>query len=589
MHLFLKNFLLSAILLAFTLPAEAQVKFTANASQTELGRNEAFKVQFVINGHGSNFKAPSFSGFTVEQGPSRYVESQFINGRGSVKLSFTYVLRPNKTGNLTIGPAKIELGGKEYSTNPITVKVSEKSPRANDPNDPYTIAARSAFVKTSVNKSTVYIGEPLVATDKLYFNTSINQPRLQKDADFAGFYKADVDLKAKSATTENYKGQSFKTAIIGQKVLIPQKSGTLKPGSIELMIPTLVPTNQRNIFGQRVSQTINQTSISEFPPIKVKELPEEGKPSGFDGAVGNYKFKVEVSRNEINASESVTLKVHLSGSGNIKLIKPPKPVVPNAFELYDPELRERSQIDGSGMSGSKTYEYLLIPRYGGTYKIPPMSFSYFDPRRERYETITSEELKITVTGGAAQPAGEGGLTASETEKVGFIGKDILFIKTDPGHFTKRGESFLGSTLFYTVLGVGGISFAGMLAYFFLFFNKKKDYRAERSLKASKLARKHLAEAKKELDKNNKDAFYLALTSALWGYFSDKFSIPNSKLTKELIEEKLLQKNLSPETTTNLMEMMNRAEMARFTSTDNFDAAKDYEDTALLITQIDKEV
>ncbi len=577
------------LLLCIACSVQAQVSFRADASATEVGRNEAFKVQFVINANGNNFKAPSFTGFRIEQGPSRYVESQYINGRGSVKLSFTYVLRATQTGTLTIGPAKIEADGQEFSTDPIVIKVSEKSPRASDPNDPYSIAARSAFVKISVNKSSVYIGEPIVATDKLYFNTSINQPSLQQNPDFSGFYKLDVDLKAKSPANDTYNGQSFKSAIIGQKVLIPQKSGVLKPGNIELNIPTLVPTNQRNIFGQRVSQTINQTSIDEFPPIKVKELPEDGKPSNFGGAVGDYKFEVSVSRNELSASESVTLKISLSGSGNIKLIEAPKPSVPNAFEVYDPELKERIQVNGNGMSGSKTYEYLLIPRYGGTYKIPPITFSYFDPRRERYETITSEELQITVTGGAAQPAGEGGLVAAETENVGFIGSDILFIKTNPGRFTKKGQSFFGSTLYVSLLSAGGILFVTMLGYFFLVYNRQKDYRAERSVKASKLARKHLAKAKKELDKNNKDAFYLALTSALWGYFSDKFSIPNSKLTKELIEETLQQKGLDHETTARLMEMMNRAEMARFTSTASFDAARDYEDTALLITQIDKEV
>jgi hypothetical protein len=581
--------LLSIILLSVSLHGIAQVRFTAEASHTELGRNEPFKVQFVVNANGSNFKAPSFSGFTVEQGPSRYIESQFINGRGSVKLSFSYVLRPAQTGTLTIGAARIEVDGEEYSTSPITIKVSEKSPRANDPNDPYSIAARSAFVKISVNKSSVYVGEPLVATDKLYFNTNINQPRLQKDPDFAGFYKTDVDLKAKSAVTENYNGQSFKTAVIAQKVLIPQKSGTLRPGNIELTIPTLVPTNQRNIFGQRVSQTINQTSVDEFPPIRVKELPEAGKPAAFDGAVGQYKFSVEVSRNEINASESVTLKVSLSGAGNIKLIQAPKPEIPNAFELYDPEVKERIQVNGSGMSGSKVYEYLLIPRYGGTYKIPSLSFSYFNPQTERYETISSNEIKVTVTGGAAQPTGDGGIAATETEKVGFIGKDILFIKTDAGGFHKKGDSFLGSPLFYVGTAGSATIFAAMLGYFFLVYNRKKDHNLERSTKASKQARKHLAKAKKELDTDNKDAFYLALTSALWGYFSDKFNIPNSKLSKEVIEQTLQERGLNSETVNSLMMVMNRAEMARFTSAASFDAHKDYEDTALLLTQIDKEV
>ncbi len=576
------KYIIAFLFATITLTGNGQVKFTAAASQTEVGKNEAIQVQFALNAEGTSFKAPSFQGFRVEQGPSRYIQQSNYNGRVSLQLSYTYVIRPTQTGVLTIGSASIDVGGETYTTQPLRITVTEKSPRANDPNDPYSIAARSAFVKVIPNKTSVYLGEPFATYYKLYFNTDIGRYQIPKEPDFEGFFKADIEKNRIDVKEDQYNGAKFNSAVLKQFVLIPQRSGTFKPGALEAILPTQIIYNRRY-------RTIEQTSTDNFPTINVKPLPEAGKPSNFGGAVGDYKFEVTVSRNELSASESVTLKISLSGSGNIKLIEAPKPSVPNAFEVYDPELKERIQVNGNGMSGSKTYEYLLIPRYGGTYKIPPITFSYFNPRRERYETITSEELQITVTGGAAQPAGEGGLVAAETENVGFIGSDILFIKTNPGRFTKKGQSFLGSTLYVSLLSAGGVLFVTMLGYFFLVYNRQKDYRAERSVKASKLARKHLAKAKKELDKNNKDAFYLALTSALWGYFSDKFSIPNSKLTKELIEETLQQKGLDHETTARLMEMMNRAEMARFTSTASFDAARDYEDTALLITQIDKEV
>ncbi len=581
MRLFLKHSI-TVLAFAICLVANGQVKFTATASQTKVGKNEAIQVQFAVNAEASNFKAPSFSGFRVEQGPSRYIQQSNYNGRVSLQLSYTYVVRPTQTGVLTIGAASIDAGGETYTTQPLSITVTEKSPRANDPNDPYSIAARSAFVKVIPTKTTVYLGEPFTTYYKLYFNSDVGRYQIPNEPDYEGFFKEDIPQNRIDVKEDQYNGTKYNSALLKQFVLIAQRSGTFKPGSLEAILPT-------QIVYRRRYRTIEQTSTDNFPTVTVKPLPEKGKPSNFAGAVGDYKFEVSVSRNELSASESVTLKISLSGSGNIKLIDAPKPSVPNAFEVYDPELQDQIKVNGSGMSGSKTYEYLLIPRYGGTYKIPPMSFSYFDPRRERYETITSEELQITVTGGAAQPAGEGGIAAAETEKVGFIGKDILFIKTNAGSFTKKGQSFLGSTFFYTMLGISGAAFAGMLGYFFLVYNRQKDYRAERSMKASKLARKHLAKAKKELDNNNKEGFYLALTSALWGYFSDKFSIPNSKLTKELIEEKLLEKGLGAETTARLMEMMNRAEMARFTSTASFIASKDYEDTALLITQIDKEV
>lgn len=579
------SFVLALSLLS-VLGAKAQVQFVAKSNYTSVGRNEQFKVTFTINAMGSGFKAPDFSNFIVLQGP--------LSSRRNVRTlrsveqvtSFTYVLRPRQLGNYTIGSAKIEAKSKTFKTKPFTVKVLKNSPRGDDPNDPYNIAARSAFIKVFPSKTTVYQGEPLVCAYKLFYKTNYGTPILQSTPDFSGFYHTKIEPKGIRPKTETYKGQKYKSGVIAQEILIPQRSGSLKPGQAEFYLPTQIYIRQG---GFRMPQVINQTSIAQFPKITVKPLPEEGKPSDFSGAVGQYKFSVKASRSEVPATESVTLRISLSGKGNIKLVDAPAPELPSAFEIYDPELKEKIAVNGAGMSGSKTYDYLLIPRYGGTYKIPAISFTYFDPESKRYKTLQSEEIEITVTGGSAQPDSDGTIAGGETEKVGFIGSDILFIKTDTGRFTKKGQSFLDSSVFYAGMGFGGISLAGMFTYFLLVSNRKRDQNQVRQQKASKLARKHLSQAKKELDQNNKDGFYLALTSALWGYFSDKFSIPNSKLSKELIEETLLEKGLNSETRTRVSEMMNRAEMARFTSTTSFNVQEDYDETALLITQIEAEL
>lgn len=584
----LRRFLLPLLFLC-AFAAKAQVEFTASANRTEVGRSEQFRVEFTLNASGNGFRAPDFSNFHVLQGPMRSQQTQIINFERSESLSFSYVLRPKQTGTFTIGPASIEVNGRTYSSKPITIKVLQESPRANDPNDPYSIAARNAFIKIVPSRTSVYQGEPFVVSYKLYFNLNVGRFTIEDEPDYTGFYRENVEIKRIDTKKEIYQGEQFNTGIINQMVLIPQRSGSIRPGLLEVEIPTAVPTNRRDFFNRPMTQTINQTSTDNFPTLRVKPLPEENQPTDFSGAVGQYSFDVSLSRTEIDASESTTLKITLKGDGNIKLVEAPKPEIPNAFEVYDPETRENIRISAGGMNGSKTYEYLLIPRYGGTYKIPPMRFSYFDPQLERYETITTEEMEIKVTGGASQPVAGGGVSGVETEKVGFIGKDILYIKTDPGRFTRQGRSFLNSAAFYTLLGVSGAAFAGMIAYFLFVTNRQKDYRKERSQKASKMARKHLAQAKKEMDKNQKEAFYLALTSALWGYFADKFSIPKSKLSKELIEETLLQKGLDATTTQRVMDMMNRAEMARFTSTADFSIKDDYEETALLITQIEREL
>lgn len=585
---------LSRNILAFTLLligqlALAQVRFTAKVNKNHVGKNEEFTLEFTVNAMARNFEAPDLSDFYVLRGPSRSQSTQIINFERSEQMSISYVLRPKTTGLLSIGAATIVVDGNEYRSQPLTIKISEESPRRDDPNDPYSIAAKLAFLKVLVSKTTVYQGEPLVASYKLFFNTQIGQFDFLAQPDFTGFYKSDVEIKTIKQEEEMHKGESFQTGIIKQMVLIPQRSGSIRPGLVELQIPTGVPTNRRDIFGRRMTQTVNQTSTDNFPGIIVKALPEKGKPSNFNGAVGNYKMDVSLSRDELTANESVTLTIKISGSGNIKLVEVEKPEIPAAFEAFDPKYSENISVNGGGMSGSKTYEYLLIPRYGGTYKIPEIKFSFFNPRTARYETLTSPEKEITVTGGKPMPGGSGGMASGEKEDVSFIGKDILFIKTKSGSFKKQGESFLNSAGFYAGLGTIGATFVGLIGFFLFTTNRKVDVSHSRSLKASKQARKHLSAAKKQMDENNTEAFYLELSSALWGYFSDKFSIPQSKLTKELIHDTLIEKGIDQSTADHVNDIMNRAELARFTASTGSTPNADYEETALLITKIDSQV
>lgn len=565
----------------------AQVNFTAGANRTTIGKNEQFTVEFKINSRGNNFEAPSFENFRVLGGPNTSQSTYMDNQGMRMNISYSYVLMPMETGVFQIGPARITVDGKVYSTEPIKITVQQTSPRAGDPNDPYSIAAKSAFLRILTSNRSIYQGEPFVASYKLYFKTDIGRPEMLDEPDFTGFFKEDINLNRIETQTDTYEGEMYTTGIIRQMVLIPQKSGSIRPGLVEVRIPTQVPSNRRDFFGRRISQTVNQTATENFPGITVKPLPENGKPSDFSGAVGDFSMDVSVSRKELTANESVTLKIKISGRGNIKLVDAPEPEIPSAFEVYDPKSTENISINASGMSGSKTYEYLLIPRYGGTYKIPEIQFSYFDPGSGSYKTLKSESYEITVTGAPAQPGqASGGIANTPQEEVNFIGKDILYIKTRPGNFQKRDHAFLGSSLFYTLAGGTGLVSLGMLAFFFFAANRKTDYTKQRQGKAGKVARKHLREAKKELDKGQKDEFYLALSTALWGYFSDRFNIPQSKMNKDVIQEELRSRNIEEQLAERVLQMMNRAEMARFTSMAPSAPAEDYKETAQLITEIE---
>lgn len=584
--------LLVALLLLISAMASAQVQFKAQASRYEVGRNEQFQIEFELNTSGNGFKAPDLSDFQVLQGPMRSQSTQIINGRRSESLTFSYVLRAKTPGTYTIGPATIETGGNSITSQPIKIKVLEKSQQNSDPNDPYAVAARNAFVKVSPSKYTVYQGEPLTVSYKLYFTQGIGIGRfmVEKQPSYKDFYKEDITIKSINTTQETYKGRTYNMGVIEQKVIIPQRSGKLNPGDLEVQIPTSIPTNKRDRFwGTVITQTINQTSVAEFPTITVKPLPSAGKPNHFSGAVGDYKFEVRASKTELTTDESLSIKVSLEGKGNIKLVDAPQPEIPKSFEVYDPEYKEKISVNTGGMSGYKTWEYLLIPRYGGTYKIPAMHWSYFDPRTQRYKTISSEEMIITVTGDAKENAQGQGMIATETEKVNFIGKDILFIKTKNDGFSPIDKKFLGSSLYFALLSIAGILFVGITAFFLLVTRRQKDYGKIRSKKANKVANKHLALAKKELEASNREPFYMALSTALTGYLADKFNIPNSLFSKDHIEETLLQQGVSEDLSLKVIDRLNKSEMARFVGSSDNSLEQDYKETAELIKQIEEEL
>lgn len=565
--------------------ASAQTEFTAKVNRNPVGKNERFTLSFVLNANGHTFKAPDLSDFRVLGGPNRSQSTRIVNYEMSVENSFSFVLQALEEGTYSIGPASIVSDGKTYRTDPITIKVTKESPRSSDPNDPYRQASENAFMRVLASKTTVYKGEPFVGSYKIYFQNRVGSPQLIEEPDFTNFYRENLQLDRIETQTENYRGENYTTGIIRQMVLIPQRSGSLSPGEVQMEIPTQIPTNRRDFFGRQLMRTVNQVASSNFPTIEVLPLPERGKPAGFDGAVGNFDMTVSLSRDELRADESVTLKIELEGRGNIKLVEAPEPEIPNAFEAFDPKFSESIHVGSSGMSGRKTYEYLLIPRYGGEYKIPAISFSYFNPATRSYKVIRSEPMTIKVTGGTRPPAGLNGDEAAASEKVDFIGKDILFIKTDPGSLKAEGGSFLNSGTYYAVLALILLAFAGMLAYF-LFSRRSRDFRQERSAKAGKVARRRLAAARKELQANNRDSFYQALATALWGYFSDKLGIPQSNLSKEEIAGELESHGVEPELTGRVETMMNRAEIARYTSIGGNDPQQDYNETVEILTQIE---
>lgn len=580
--------IIALVLFGIVAPAGAQVKFTARANKYEVGQQENFTVEFRVNANARNFQAPDFEGFSVLGGPNTSQSSSYDSRRGrSTSLSYSYYLRPKQEGTFSIDRASISVDGETYYTDPIQIKVVPQAAAPADPNDPRSLAAARAFFKPQLSKTKVYRGEPIVASCKLYFNLQVGSPKVAGDPDFSGFYKEMVDIGNAVTLDERYGNTSYKTAVFRQWVLIPQKEGFIKPGTAKFILPTYVPTGNYDIFGRQRVRQIDQELEEAFPAVEVLPLPAQNKPSDFSGAVGDYTFEVSLNKTTLRADESLSLKVSIRGSGNIKLAELPKPELPAAFEAYDPKYEERINVNGAGMNGSKSNEYLLIPRYGGTYKIPAMRFSFFNPQTKRYQTVESQAYEVTVEGGAPMPAG-GGVAATEKEGVSFLGKDILTIKTGTD-LEEISAPFFGSGLFYGLLSALLLLYAGLIAVGVYLKNRTVDYAYEKQTKASKLARKHLAKAKKELDAHNKEAFYEALAIALWGYFSDKLNIAQSKLSKDNIADRLSEGGIAPDLVKQAVDVLERAEIARYTGATQLNSLQDYEDTALMITQIDRQL
>ena len=585
-HIILSAFLLVGVHLG------AQVKFYAGVNKPQVGKSERFQVSFTLNAEGRSFQAPDLNDFKILSGPNKSTSMRIVNFERSVENTYSYVLTPRKTGDFKIGKASIVVEGKTYYTEPLIIKVKESSQSGNDPNDPYVRAKQKAFFRVLSSKTTVYQGEPFLVSYKLYFSTGVSRPEIANEPSFTGFYKSPLNINRISTTTESYRGSNYNTGIIRQLVLIPQQTGLIEPGVVDLRIPTEIPTNQRDIFGRRISRTVVQDASRKFPKINVLPLPERGKPSSFSGAVGQYKLDVSVNRNELAADESLSLKVKISGKGNIKLIDNPEPEIPSAFEAFDPKYTEDIKVNAGGMSGSKTYEYLLIPRYGGTYKIPSVQFSYFDPNSKSYRTLSSKPIEVKVTGGKEQPTSESnapGLTYQGKEKVDFINDDILFIDTDASKIKKVKGPFLGSSTFFSLLSLLLIAWFLVLGSYYYRKKRSSDTRLVKSRQAGKKARKHLKQAKKAMTSGEKEKFYEALSTALWGYFSDKFHIPMSKMSKDLILEELSQRKLGSDLREGIQEILNRAEMARYTDVGTNKPETDYELAAKLLTEIENQL
>lgn len=586
--IFLLLFSLSA---ASTLPA--QELFTARVSSQQVQVGETFRVEFVMKKRGSAFQPPDFSGFQRLSGRNVSMSTTMDASGTHFTLTYSYLLEGQRPGTFTIGAATATIAGETYRTEPLKIEVVPRSKPL--PSGGNTEQTEEVLLRPLVSDQTVYVGEPLYARYRLYFRNQIGQPQVSQDPAFDGFYRQTIEQDRIPTKTERYRGRRYTAGDLRRMILIPQRPGTLNPGTLEIKVPVRVPTGQRDWFGRPIVRTRQQTLRESFPPITVKPLPTENQPASFTGGVGQFSFEARLSRQKLSTNESLTLSLKVKGQGNVSLLGLPKPTFPEAFEVFDPETDQHVQVGAYGMRGSRSAQYLLVPRYSGTYKLGPIRFSYFDPETGRYRTISSPQFTIEITGNKAAPtafdstASGASAPTGERQQVNYLLKTLRYIQTELPEWQPRYRRLLSSPAYWLVYG-GLWLIALALLGIYLYRRKtlqpdKQNQRRQR--RAARQAQKHLARARKKLRAGAHEAFYEALAEALWGYFSQKFDIPLSQFTKDRLRRELERAGLPERLAGEALRQLESAEMARYTGLAQMDPEQDYESSRRILTKIER--
>ena len=591
----LKKYIILFSVLFITLVTKAQddknaVTFEMRVSKEKLGINERLRVDFTMNKDGDNFTPPDFTGFRVLMGPSQSISSSWVNGVRSYSKTYSYTLAPTARGNFNIKQATIIIEGKTYKSLAKKIEVSAAVDRPNGQKTVDDVADESLHLVAEVSKTNPYLNEALSVVYKLYVSPSISVSNYRPldNPTYNNFWSQDIPVSNRNAQNGTYKGKTYRYVILKRVILYPQKSGKLEIEPLSLDVTVDVPTNKRDFFGGRIYSQTNKTVSAGKRTINVKELPSEGKPADFGGAVGDFDFSITTSKTSLNASESLQARVEVNGKGNLKLFQLPEPNLPASLEVYEPEFDEKIRTTLSGMQGKVSNNYTIVPSFKGKYPIPSISFSYFDPKAKTYRTLSSEEIVIDVIQGPANSSASNSNTnSSNKQSVIATGDQFNFIKLKPNLTAIGSNYFFGSTSFYLWLLL-----PLLLIPLAILFGKKRDALARdvsgnKIRKANKLARKYLSTSKKAL--GNKEAFYVALEKGLHNYLKAKLKIETSEFSKDKIAILFDQKQVDEATKDGFMSLLKNCEMARYSPFSDVQMQQDYDKASEVISYLDKQL
>ncbi len=589
--------------------ADDKISFTTSAPDAVVVGDQ-FRLSYTITTQEvRDFNAPSIKDFDVLMGPNRSTksETQIINGNmtSTTSVTFTYILMASKEGTFTIPGATITANGNQMVSNSVQIKVLPADKTGNSSSGSggnqkssakTTISSDDLIITGTVNKTNLYEQEAFILTYKIYTLVDLRGFDNIKLPDFKGFHSQEIELPTnRQWGLEHYKGRNYQTTIYRQFVLFPQQAGQLTieaarfDASIQIATPALDPFdaffNGGNSFTE-VKKTIFTPKLS----INVKALPAN-KPASFSGGVGEFNLSASLDKSDVKTNEAVTLKLTISGTGNLKLISNPKIEFPSDFETYDPKVDNDFHVTNSGLSGTKVIEYLAIPRHPGAYKIPSVEFSYFDIKSNSYKVLKTKEFELNVEKGtASEDVNAVGYYTSNKEELEILNEDIRYIKQNEVTLSKRGDFFYGTLSYWAFYLIPSI----ILIVAFILYRKQIVANANiammRTKKANKVAIRRLKKAGSLLQKNEKDAFYDEVLKGLWGYVSDKLNIPMSKLSKDNITEKLHNYGLDDALIEEFLLMLDNCEFARFApSSDNQAMGNIYTDALNVISKMENSI
>jgi hypothetical protein len=589
MKLMKLKFYISLFICLLSIPLVAQeATLKAKVSKNKLGVNQRLRIEFSVDKQGGdNFSPPNFANFKVVGGPSQSVSQSWINGKVTFSQSYTYIIQPKRKGAFSIASASIKVGGKFIKSEPVKIIVLDAVEIPKNPNDPNYVAQQNIHLVAEISKANPYVGEGIYVEYRLYVseNVSVYDTSISEAPKYNGFWNQDIKVNDFPVKMGKYNGENYRYIVLQKALLIPTKTGKLSIDPMRMDIVIGVPSGREDFFGNAITKNVRREFASTKKIIRPKALPLEGKPANFAGAVGDFNFSVALSKDILKANETSQVQVKISGKGNLKLFELPTVETPAELEMYQPERKERVRVNASGISGAVTDTYTVVPLYKGKYKIPSISFSYFNPKEKKYKTIATEDFFVDVKEGKELITVD--TSSVIQQEVVSTGRNFRYIATKTNFITAKKIDFFKSNLFYVLFLLPLIAIPVGV-----FIGKKNEERSNdiignKTRKAEKLAKKYLSKAQKQLGK--KEAFYEALERALHNYLKAKLGIETAEISKERITEILEGKNVKAATIHQFIEVLKNSDFARYTPFTATEMKEEFERAKAVIVQLDKQL